>query len=1173
MFKTKLAKENWQSKYQYDNESPLETFKRVAKTCASVENEKDRDYWEDLFLKALVKFDNDGNAIGLKNTFGGRITANIGTDYKATTLLNCFINGAPRNAEIKYTRSIPGTELTIDNTINTQNTPDSLANIMLAVLEQAETLKSEGGYGINFDFIRPRGSVIEGIGIEHPGVVKYMEIWDKVSDVIVSGNTDGYKDIIKNYNLNSIPTKKMKKMARKGAMMGCLSVSHPDIEEFIRAKQQPGKLTKFNISVVVDDEFMIAVESDEFYNLKFNNKVYKTVKARELYELIMQSTYNRAEPGILFYDAMQRNNPLSYLGPVDATNPCQPESAELLTKNGITKLGDINVGDEIWSEDGWVFVTNKWSTGVKPVYKYNTTAGYFLGTDNHKVISNGSKIKVSDSESIDRLRGYSGNIVQINPQDVMDGLVIGDGTIHMSSLEKVYLIIGEDDSDYFDSEVKHLINGGHAAQYGIGFKVTTTIDYSELPKMWDRVVPDRFYYANENKVCGFLRGIFSANGCVNANARISFKTTSKRLAEQLRNLLSSIGIASYVTTNKSKVSTFANGDYKLKESYDINIPRFEDIILFKNKIGFLQKYKNEDLDRMISSKSYNKNQKTSYDIKSVETLGEEEVYDVTVSGPSHTYWTAGLNVSNCGEVPGNRFISTVCLLGSINLVMYVKLNRTFDWELFIKDVATFARMLDNINNLTSASLPQYEWAVKNVRQYGMGINGLGSALYMLGIKYGSKEALDFTEKINSLKEDITWETSAFLAEEKGVFPAFNEKFFETEWFCNFTKISPETKLLMKKYGVRNGKTTTNPPLGNSSVICDMVSNGIEPVFMHEYNRTYIADKWPVGLTKENVCDKLKEVKQGDATVWQGEYCGIFYHYEPHNRGLCIIEPVRDYGYQWVLDNYPEDIKNNAEYLITTEKLTIEQHVELQAVVQRNINQSVSKTANIPNDYPFEDFKRLYLNAWKMGLNGFTTYRDGSMESVLSKMDKNESENELAVVKKDIKLPDEFINGPMKIIKREGRKFYINFSYLPEDFDQRHPIVMWINTNNEGGDLVAVKQAVKKLTDLLRDFEIDEGLIERQLDKIKGDQSYKQLGKTISMCLRHNLPLVNIVVALENIEDDYISSLLTAVRKFLSAEIKDGTKISGKKCSVCESSNLIFESGCSSCKDCGASNCG
>lgn len=845
LFKTKIAENVWATKYRYNGESPLGTFERVANAAASVE-EKDKEIWAEKFLKTLVKFDKDNKPIGLKCTPGGRITANVGTHYKATTIANCFCVGPISGATVKYVRKVPNTDIEIPCEISGEETPDNLVNIMLTLLEQAETLKSEGGYGINFDFIRPRSSLIEGVGIKHPGVVAYMTLWDKVSEIIVQSDADGYEDKLKNYlpGITMVQSEKLKKMVRKGAMMGSLSISHPDIEEFIRVKQTTNKLSKFNLSVLVDDKFMIATQEDKLYNLTFNGKVYKIIKARELYDLIMKSTYDKAEPGILFADNMSANNPIEYLGKCNVCNPC-------------------------------------------------------------------------------------------------------------------------------------------------------------------------------------------------------------------------------------------------------------------------------------------------------------------------------------GEIPGNPFTSTVCNLGSVNLTQYVKSDRTFDSFAYEEDIAIFARMMDNFCDLTFAPLSQYNWSIKNLRQFGMGINGLGSTLLMLGLKFGSKEANEFIEWICQTKEEICWKTSALLAQEKGTFPAYSEKFLKTNWFGNFTAISEDTCKLIEKFGVRNAKTTTNPPLGNTSVMCDNVSNGIEPVFQLEYERTYITNSWPDGLNADNVKSILKREKKGGEDIWIGIYDGIKYLYDPNNRGLCICEPVRDYGYQWLLDNvFTEEDWQGTNYIVTTSDLTVENHLDVQEIVQRNLNQSTSKTVNIPSDYPFEDFKNLYMQAWERGLNGITTYRDGTRAGVLNKIE-DIKEN---VVKKDLKLPDTFINGPMKILKREGSKYYINFSYLPEDKDMKHPVCFWINTNDHG-EAVAVNPAIKKLAELLRKYEIDNQLINKQLEKIKGNRANQKLSKMVSMCLRHNLPITDIVSSLEGLEDDYISSLLTCVRKFLALHIEDGVKISGKACSSCGSKNLVYQSGCSLCQDCGSSGCG
>jgi ribonucleoside-diphosphate reductase alpha chain len=436
---------------------------------------------------------------------------------------------------------------------------------------------------------------------------------------------------------------------------------------------------------------------------------------------------------------------------------------------------------------------------------------------------------------------------------------------------------------------------------------------------------------------------------------------------------------------------------------------------------------------------------------------------------------------------------------------------------------------------------------------------------MLGIKYNSKEGIDFVKKLCQLKENITWTTSALLANEKGVFPLYDkEKFINTEYFKS-DRITKETKDIIKKYGVRNAKTSTNPPLGNSSVVCDNVSNAIEPVFQLEYERKVICD-WPEGLNSVNVKSILTEKKEKDFTCWRGEYNNKKYYYEPHNRGLCEIHIIRDYGYQWILDNnYPKD----HESIITTEDLEVEDHLNIQEVVQYYCNQSVSKTCNLPNNYSFPKFKNLYMEAWKKGLNGFTTYREGSMESVLGSLETADKDKE--IIKKDIKLPEKFINGTTTTIKREGMKFYIHFSYLPDDLNMKYPVAMWIYTNSKG-EALACNRACKSLAKLALEVGIDQKIIDTTWDQALGDLPNNRLARFISLNLRHNVPREDILVSLTHLEGDNISSLLTAVRKFIGQTIADGKEIVGMNCPNCKST-LKMESGCFVCKDCGYAGCG
>ena len=327
VFQDSFSEEIWEVTYKDHNDKNIDdTLRRIAKAIASVEETDElRSTWENKFYDLLSNF---------KGVPGGRIISNAGTEWSGTTLMNCFVG--PRE---KYDI-------------------DSLEGIYSHLLSQSQTLKSEGGWGENFSYIRPRGSFINGIGVETPGSVKYMELFDKTSEIITAGS--GKKST----------NKKAKGKIRKGAMMGVIDVWHPDVIEFITAKQQPGRLTKFNVSVNCTDKFMdritrinylekrlaspdanideinaqiedldkweliFPVTTFEKYKDEWSGdinywlsrgypvKIHNTISARWLWNLIMESTYNRAEPGILFLDRANYFNPLNYAETIFATNPC-----------------------------------------------------------------------------------------------------------------------------------------------------------------------------------------------------------------------------------------------------------------------------------------------------------------------------------------------------------------------------------------------------------------------------------------------------------------------------------------------------------------------------------------------------------------------------------------------------------------------------------------------------------------------------------------------------------------------------------------------------------------------------------------------------------------------------------------------------------------------------------
>jgi ribonucleoside-diphosphate reductase alpha chain len=301
-FAAPIAEQIWDMKYrlkQADGQ-PIDgtvedTWRRIATSLASVE--KDPETWEKKFYGALEDF---------KFLPAGRITAGAGTG-RTVTLFNCFVMGT---------------------------IPDSMAGIFDMLKEAALTMQQGGGIGYDFSTIRPRGADVKGVAADASGPLSFMDVWDAMCRTIMSAGS------------------------RRGAMMATMRCDHPDIEDFITAKSDAARLRMFNVSVLVTDAFMEAVKNDGSWELKFGDKVYKTVEARDLWNKIMKSTYDYAEPGVIFIDRINTMNNLGYCESIAATNPCGEQP---LPPYGACLLGSINMARLVDNafEDGAVLNEDK----------------------------------------------------------------------------------------------------------------------------------------------------------------------------------------------------------------------------------------------------------------------------------------------------------------------------------------------------------------------------------------------------------------------------------------------------------------------------------------------------------------------------------------------------------------------------------------------------------------------------------------------------------------------------------------------------------------------------------------------------------------------------------------------------------------------------------------------
>lgn len=271
----------WQQKYKADNDGSLQdTFRRVAYAAAMAEPESEREKWAEEFIKLFDVF-----------LPGGRVLNCLGSGKKKTTPFNCFVSG------------------TID---------DSMESIFQRLREAALTMQAGGGVGFDFSTLRPAGAEVKGVGAASSGPLSFMAVYDRMCKTIASSGH------------------------RRGAMMAVMRIDHPDIEHFITAKRGDDNkaFQNFNLSVLVTDNFIEAVQKDRNWNLVFGGRVYKTTPARQIWEQIMINNYDYAEPGVIFIDRVNAMNSLNYLETITATNPCGEQP---LPPFGACNLGSINL--------------------------------------------------------------------------------------------------------------------------------------------------------------------------------------------------------------------------------------------------------------------------------------------------------------------------------------------------------------------------------------------------------------------------------------------------------------------------------------------------------------------------------------------------------------------------------------------------------------------------------------------------------------------------------------------------------------------------------------------------------------------------------------------------------------------------------------------------------------
>jgi ribonucleoside-diphosphate reductase alpha chain len=838
-FKNEFSKEIWEQTYKHHTDNDVsDTWRRVANNIASIE--QNNTEWENKFYSILENF---------KFVPGGRILSNAGTEWKAS-YINCFVKPRSNIEDI-----------------------DSLDGIMRVLKDQAQTLKSEGGWGCNFSFIRPRGSFIYGIGVETPGSVKYMEIFDKSSEIITSGS--GKKSL----------NKKSKGKIRKGAMMGVLDCWHPDIVEFITAKQTEGRLTKFNISVGCYNDFMD-----------------KVLKIEEL-----------------------QDNGESIPDELDSWDLIFPDTTH--EKYKTEWFGDIY----------------DWKSKNYPVVKYDT-------------------VKVS----------YLWNLIM-------------ESTYNRNDPGVLFLDIA---------------NKTHCWNYG--------------PRRISRIL--------------------ETNPC-----------------------------------------------------------------------------------------------------------GEQALPD-----------------AGC------------CNLGSLNLTQFVDIqNKTFNIEDLKNTVRIAVRFLDNVNSISYSPLEEYKSSMEKLRRIGLGVMGWGSALFLFKVRYGSPESLKIQEELMQTITYTAIDESINLAIEKGAFEFCDKEKHSNHEYFKSINLPQDILDKMAKYGIRNSSLFSIQPTGNTGIVANNVSGGLEPIFMHEYIRTTICPHVPEHI--KPYCpkywegefvetDMFKLHKEGTDDILIGtDLYGVVYKID-RNRGLTVETLCEDYSVN-ILKSLGE-WEPSSEWAATTTQLSVEDHVAEMTGFAKYIDSAISKTVNLPNDYSYDNFKKVYTNCYKTGvIKGFTTYRAGTMTSVL----KSTSDSKIIELKTTM-APKRPKTLPVEVhcITAKGEKYIVAVGLLdsqPYELFGGHANGFNIKKSTTG-EITKIKRGQYSLT--IGELEIS--------DFSKHFTPQEQtIFRMASTMMRHGIPTEFIVEQMIKSSDDMFS-LPSAIARVLKKYIKDGQQVIGVACPECEQETIVYSEGCKVCKNCGYSAC-
>jgi ribonucleotide reductase alpha subunit len=978
------------------------------------------------------------------------------------------------------------------------------AGIFQSLRDAALIQQTGGGNGFSFSRLRPKGGLVKTSAGQATGPVGFLRVYDHAFGEIAQGGT------------------------RRGANMGVLRIDHPDVEEFITCKTDENAITNFNISVGITDAFMQAVKDDADWDLVFPDisapeyrgfrgtleqardkgiplRKYKTVRARELFDKIVRQAHHNGEPGVLFLDAANRQNPVPHLYPLESTNPCVTGETLVATPSGWRRADSIREGDEICTVLGVSKVATVEVNENVPVYELYLSDGAVIRvTSSHQFHARDSRTKFFEPRRLDELKPGDWvrvfkSVVPDNPvpgkvDSITDreygflvGVLVGDGCYTPHALSKNVVRI----ATHADEEEWNTILENVFAKVGAE-KMSTYVNEGSRSMMMDpkpgRVVadwvkslplepargpekrlPQTYINSNREFLSGLLDGLFSTDGSVDLQSNhplLRFHTSSPELARQLRRILLMFGVYARISASQRARHAIDGRVIRYdRTKYDVTISG-ESLGKFFEQMRLSHPAKQMRLEEAALKSNFTGGNWAAKVVK-IEPAGVDRVYDL-YEPKSDTWITEGFVSRGCGEQWLGPYEN--CCLGSVNLAQHLGSDGTVDWETLRQSIVLSTRFLDDVveANAYVPAVPQLSEAAHRARRIGLGIMGLADLMYHVGARYGSDEGQEFAAQVMEFVRYHAMKTSIEMAGERGAFPAIEGSIYDPQnlrWEIpqplapyqgNWGRPKLDWNSIgngIKKHGIRNAAQTTVAPTGTIATVAGCEGYGCEPVFALAYIR--------------HVNDNGRDLKltYGSPSFEKAlESAGI----DSQSRQE-IFEEVMKHGTCLDVAAVPEHIR---EVFVTAGDVTAEEHVRMAGALQAFVDNSISKTINFPEGATEAEVAMAYMLAWELGAKGITVYVTGSRDKVVLETHATAGKKEAPAEQKQLPVPAEqkviwhetkkprprALNGYTFTVETPLGKAFVTVN----ENGGTQPFEVFVNTSKAGSDTAAVSEAIGRL---------------------------------------------------------------------------------------------------------------